>query len=199
MRAIALVGAIVALDLLWSLVADSTGTIAYATIDEPAHLATCLVGLLALSAVLVPRPSTEFLAAALAASVAIDVDHIPGYLGWDGFTGTLPRPYSHSLLVVAVLLVVGRAATGRGRQILLGTAFGVGAHLLRDLATGPGVPLLWPVHNAAVVMPYAVYLGALALAVLATAARRFPVGAVGGVSGPRASPPVPSAYPPSGS
>lgn len=195
-RAIALVGAIVALDLLWSLVEGSTGTVVYGTIDEPAHLATCLVALLALVAVASSRPSAAFVASALIASVAIDIDHIPAYLGWDGLTGTLPRPYSHSLLVVGALLLAGWASRGRARRIWLGVAFGVGAHLLRDLATGPGVPLLWPVDGA-VTFPYPIYVAALALAALATAAqtggeRRAPLRR-------RAAPPLPSAYPPSGS
>jgi inner membrane protein len=198
-RAIALVGAIVTLDLLWFLVEGSTGSVAYGLVDEPAHLATCLVLLLALATLLARRPSQAFIAAALVAAVAIDIDHIPAYLGWDGLTGTLPRPYSHSLLALAVLLLAARAAGGRGRQILLGAAFGVGAHLLRDLATGPGVPLFWPLHQAAVTVPYAIYLGALGLAVLATATRPHAAGVPSRRISRRAAPPVPSAYPPSGS
>lgn len=195
-RAVALVGAIVAVDLFWSLIEGSTGTIAYGTIDEPAHLATCLVVLLAVVAV-ASRPSPAFVASALIASVAIDIDHIPAYLGWDGLTGTLPRPYSHSLLVVGLLLLAGWASRGRARQIWLGIAFGVGAHLLRDLATGPGVPLLWPLSSSATTYPYPIYVGALALAVLATATRP---GAARAVSlRRRAAPPLPSVYPPSGS
>ena len=190
---------IVALDLLWFLIEGSTGSVAYGLVDEPAHFATCLVLLLALVTLLELRPSVAFLTAALVASVAIDVDHIPAYLGWDGLTGTLPRPYSHSLLALAVILLAARAAGGRGRQILLGAAFGVAAHLLRDLATGPGVPLLWPLHRAAVAVPYAIYLGALGLALLAIAARSHSARTAAGISGRRAAPPVPSAYPPSGS
>jgi len=196
--AIALIGAIVLLDLLWRLLAGSTGTVAYGLIDEPAHLATCVVALLALSAVLASRPSTVFLASAVVASVAIDLDHVPSYLGWDGLTGALPRPYSHSLLLMVLLLLAGRAAGGRARPILLGAACGVAAHLLRDLATGPGVPLLWPVRAAAVTIPYPAYLAALALAALSAAAQRLPVGTPV-VSRPAAAPPVPSAYRPSGS
>jgi inner membrane protein len=195
-RAIALVGAIVALDLLWRLIEGSTGTVIYGVVDEPAHLATCLVALLALVAIASSRPSSAFVASALIASVAIDVDHIPAYLGWDGLTGTLPRPYSHSLLAVGVLLLAGWVASGRGRQALLGAAFGVTAHLFRDLATGPGVPLLWPAPGGAVTFPYPIYLTALAGAVAATALRRAPAPRLSDRPAVR---PVPSAYPPSGS
>lgn len=197
MRATALVGAIVVLDLLWSVVEGSTGTVAYGAIDEPAHFATCLVALLALFSLAASRPSPAFFVAALIASVAIDVDHIPSYAGWDGLTGTLPRPYSHSLLAVGALLLASWTCGGRARQICLGLAFGVAAHLFRDLATGPGVPLLWPVSGATVTFPYAIYVAALALVALGIATR--PGVARGTRFRRRASaPPLPSAYRPGG-
>ncbi len=77
---IALAGVILGLDLLWNLAEGSTGQLAYGLIDEPAHFATCAVGLLALAA-LGCRLQAQFVAAALVASVAIDIDHVPGYLG----------------------------------------------------------------------------------------------------------------------
>lgn len=163
-----LVGAILGLDLLWSIAAGSTGHITYGLIDEPAHLATCLVALLAAVSITGGLPSPAFVASALIASVAIDLDHIPAYLGWDGLTGSLPRPYSHSLLSVLLLLGIGRALHGKGRQVALGAAFGVAAHLLRDLATGPGVPLLWPLTEATVALPYMAFAGLLVLAALLT-------------------------------
>jgi inner membrane protein len=197
--AIALVGAIVVLDLLWSLIEGSTGTVAYGIVDEPAHLATCLIVLLAVVALSGRRPPLPFVVAALVASVAIDVDHIPAYLGWNGLTGTLPRPYSHSLLVVLLLLGFGHASRRTARQVSYGLAFGVAAHLFRDLATGPGVPFLWPLTDATFTLPYAVCAALLALAALAAPARRGFDRRRAALSHPGRVRPVPSAYPPSGS
>jgi inner membrane protein len=197
----ALVGAVVGLDLLWSVVVGSTGSIAYGFVDLPAHVAACAVALLAVLALPGPALSRRFVGAALIASVAIDIDHIPGYLGSHVVTGSLPRPYAHSVLLVALLVAIGAASRRRdARQVMFGIAFGVSAHLLRDLATGPGVPLLWPLSNSVASLPYAVYAGLL-------------VGAAAGVAvmAPHRSPrrrrararldarPLLSAYPPSGS
>lgn len=170
----ALVGLVFACDLLWSLIEGSTGTLVYGLVDEPAHLATCAVALLAVAAAVGSRLSKRFVVAALVASLAIDVDHIPGYLGSHLLTGTLPRPYTHSLLLVAALVAVGWASRRRRdvSQISLGLAFGVSAHLFRDLATGPGVPLAWPISDGVFVLPYAIFGGALVFAAAAAAATR---------------------------
>lgn len=165
-----LAGLILTLDLLWGMVEGSTGSIAFGLVDEPAHLATCLVALLAVVTLGGIRPLVPFVASALIASVAIDIDHIPGFLGWDWLAGAMPRPYPHSLFTVGALLALGWASRGDARQVSFGLAFGVGAHLIRDLATGPGVPLIWPFSAATVVLPYAFFAVGLALAaVLATA------------------------------
>ncbi len=197
--AVALVGAIVCIDLLWNLVEGSTGAIAYGIVDEPAHLATCLVVLLAVIAISGRRPPLPFVVAALIASVAIDVDHLPAYLGWNGLTGTLPRPYSHSLLVVLLLVGFGRVSRRTARQVSYGLALGVATHLFRDLATGPGVPFLWPLTDATFTLPYAVCAVTLALAALAAPARRGLDRRRAALSRPVRVRPVPSAYPPSGS
>jgi membrane-bound metal-dependent hydrolase YbcI (DUF457 family) len=161
----ALVGFVFGLDLLWSLLADSTGSVFYGAIDEPAHLATCAIALLAVLAVAGPRISWRFALAALIASVAIDLDHIPRYLGSHVLTGSLSRPYTHSVLLVIVLVAVGSLVRGgKARQVLFGVAFGVSAHLLRDLATGPGISFLWPLADESIRVPYAAYAAALVLA-----------------------------------
>lgn len=171
----ALVAAVLAVDLAWGLVADSTGSLAYGLVDLPAHLATCAIALAALAALRGSAPARRFALAALAASVLIDLDHIPGYLGSQALSGSLPRPYAHSILFLGVLLAAGLAARRRrAGPILLGLAFGVGAHLLRDLATGPGVAILWPLSDASIQMPYVVYAGALVLAVIALLPQRSP-------------------------
>ena len=158
----ALLGLVFALDLLWNAVVGSTGTIAYGIVDEPAHLATCLIVLLAATAVTGRTPHRGFIVAALVASVAIDLDHIPLYLGSHILTGDAPRPYSHGLLTVLILACVGLLVPVRKLRVaILGLAVGVGLHLFRDLATGPGVPLLWPLSDATVDLPYGVFAAVL--------------------------------------
>ena len=152
----------------------STGAVAYGLVDEPAHLATCAVALLAVVAIAgrraVPPPSSP---RRLLASVAIDIDHIPGYLGSHGLTGALPRaihaqPAAGRLLLAALGLVAARQAAGISRSASPSASPPIS---VRDLATGPGVPLLWPLSDAAITVPYAVYAGSLMAAVLVAARR----------------------------
>jgi membrane-bound metal-dependent hydrolase YbcI (DUF457 family) len=160
--AFALVGVVLGLDLLWELLEGPTGSVAYGLVDEPAHLATCGLGVIALAALAGSWPPGRFVAAALISSVAIDVDHVPNYLGTHFLTGSLPRPYTHGVLLVSVLALLGWATSRRQlRQVLLGIAFGVSAHLLRDLATGPGVGLLWPLVGTTIQIPYPAYAAVL--------------------------------------
>ncbi len=171
--AFALVGLVIGLDLLWGLFESTTGSIAYGLVDEPAHLATCAIALLALAALTDSWLPGGFVAAALVSSVAIDVDHIPKYLGTHFLTGSLPRPYTHSALLVVVLLLLAWAISRRHlRQVLLGVAFGVSTHLLRDLATGPGIGLLWPLSGSPIEIPYLVYVVVLLAAATACLRRR---------------------------
>lgn len=150
---------IFALDAVSTATASSTAEIG--VLDEPAHLATAGVLLLALVLLAGRVVSVPFLAAALVASVALDLDHLPQYLGWNGLTEGAPRPYTHSLVTPVVLLLVAVAVDGRARQAALGAAFGVGAHLFRDLATSSGLVLLWPASSAAVRAPYLLYAAGL--------------------------------------
>ena len=66
----------------------------------------------------------RFYVAALIASVAIDLDHIPLYLGLLG--NYAQRPVTHSLSTVAVF-VVAAAVSRRHRAVLAGVATGAGA------------------------------------------------------------------------
>jgi inner membrane protein len=165
---VGLVAGVLVLDSLWALVAGSPGSFAYAFVDLPAHAAVCTVALLALAGTQRPGLSKAFVIAALIASVAIDLDHIPGYLGSHLLGGNLPRPDTHGLLPIVVLIGIGAVVpNGRLRPIALGIAFGLSAHLVRDLATGPGVPLAWPVAGGTATIPYAVFAGSLLLAAAA--------------------------------
>jgi inner membrane protein len=142
-------------------------------LDESAHLATSWIVL----AAFLPGPARRLLPWALVGSVVTDLDHVPLYL-WHALAAAPgARPVTHSLLTVAVLAVAGVAVGTRSRlrAPLLGLALGVALHLVRDLGTGPGVPLLWPAGPAELTVPYAGYLLPLAVvALMATVRRRLP-------------------------
>lgn len=150
-----------------------------AALDEPAHLLTAW---LVLAAATARTAGLRLLPWVLAGAVLLDLDHVPLYLGADIAVSPGGRPVTHSLLTVAVLLA-GAAAIRRWRVPLAGLAFGVATQLLRDLATGPGVPLLWPALVEDLRMPYLPYaLVLVALAVAATA-RRLTGRAAGAATG----------------
>ena len=130
-----------------------------APLDWTNHLLTTLFLVWALRSMFRERQ----LVAALVASVVIDVDHIPGYLGSDVLTAGTHRPYSHSLLTVAVLVALALACA-RWRDPLFGAAIGVSSHLWRDLAEphGAGVALLWPLSDRTVTTPAWIYLASIA-------------------------------------
>src|SRR4051812_12458383 len=88
----ALVAVVLVLDLGWAESGAYTGSLAYGLIDEPAHLATCAVALIVL-ALIGNRPTRTFAVAALIASVAIDLDHLPQHLGFGFLTSGTSRPY----------------------------------------------------------------------------------------------------------
>jgi membrane-bound metal-dependent hydrolase YbcI (DUF457 family) len=129
--------------------------------DETAHF---LTGALLLAAL--PRvPSRQFATGLLTASVAIDLDHVPGLLGDQWLTRGTQRPYPHSLLTLALVSLA--AVLWRSRRTLLaGAVLGLTAHLIRDLSeSSSGVPLLWPWRSHAYTLPHWTYLGAIAVVV----------------------------------
>jgi len=123
-------------------------------LDETAHVLTTLLVLWALG----PWVTERLGVPALVASVVIDLDHVPDRLGLRWFTEGTPRPYTHSLLTLA--LVLGLAAHWRSRrQLLLGVALGLTIHFWRDLAEpDSGVPLLWPISNHGFVLPHPIFV-----------------------------------------
>jgi inner membrane protein len=146
-----------------------------AMVDEPCHLATALVVLGAITRVRGAPPNPRFGWTMLLCSVLIDVDHLPQEFGSSILTAGTPRPYTHALWVVLVLIMgmyVARYWSRRAPtptsttavQILLGAAWGVSAHFLRDVATAP-MSLWWPITNAPVEVPYLWYVLALVLIV----------------------------------
>ena len=144
----------------------SWGTLMIGVLDEPAHVATALLVLLAVAGPCRLLAYPRISGAAVVGSVAIDLDHVPLYAGLpvDVAGG---RPFTHCLLTAVVLAAAGGAVRS-WRPILLGLATGVLLHLLRDLPTGPGVSLFWPVSSTRFEMPYVAY--AIVLAVCAGAA-----------------------------
>ena len=126
-------------------------------LDEPAHLATSVLILLALAGGRRLARHTTLTVTALAASLLIDIDHIPLFAGVPSVADDGGRPYSHSLTTV-VVLAAAWFITGRRWPVLAGAAIGVCLHFTRDIATGPGLQLLWPVSSAFIRMPYAWYL-----------------------------------------
>lgn len=128
-------------------------------LDEAAHLATAALALLAANppATLVEHRTTML--SALAASVLIDVDHIPLYLGISQVADG-GRPFSHSLVAVGIASAAALALPRR-RSVLAGVALGLCLHFIRDIATGPGLPLFWPVSTAEVRLPYRLYTSLL--------------------------------------
>ena len=138
-------------------------------VDEVAHLATAALGLLVLARFIdAPR---RFYVAALIASVAIDADHIPLYLGLLG--NQAQRPVTHSLSTVAVF-VAAAAASRRYRPVLAGVATGLVLHFARDIAEGyPGVRVFWPLQDTSWMVSYRWFLGMI---VVFTAVRMVLVG-----------------------
>ena len=124
-------------------------------LDEPAHLLTAWLLLSALAQT--RRGAWPW---ALLGAVAIDLDHIPLYL-WEAPLATgAGRPVTHSLATVVALLAVAVVAP-RIRTAMAGLAAGVLFHLVRDVATGPGITLWWPLRPDSVLLPYRMYLCAL--------------------------------------
>jgi inner membrane protein len=129
-------------------------------LDEAAHLLTAW---LVLDAFMTNRTVWPWV---LLGAVAIDLDHIPLYLSDAPTLTSGGRPLTHGLLTVAGLLLMA-AAVPRLRTAAGGLALGVLLHFPRDLVTGPGLPLLWPLLHENLRLPYWTYL--LALAAVATA------------------------------
>lgn len=159
-------GAIGLLDLAARLRHWSTPVIGL--LDEPAHLVTAAL----LMAALLPRRARGVVPWALAGAVLIDLDHIPFYLWGALTTGDAGRPLTHSLITSAGLALIAMLMRRRTRTAMTGLALGVLMHLVRDLGTGPGVPLWWPLSSAGVHVPYWAYFATMTLVAVLAAARR---------------------------
>ena len=157
--------------LLLDLVREARGwpLPALGLLDEPAHLLTAW---LVLAAVTARTTALGILPWVLAGAVLLDLDHVPLFLGFDVTATQSGRPVTHSLTTVAVLLLAALVVR-RWRAALAGLAAGVATQLLRDLSTGPGVPLFWPVLATDVRLPYLAYVLVLVALVVAATTRRI--------------------------
>jgi inner membrane protein len=130
-----------------------------ALFDETAHLLTALLILWTLGQTLRER----LLVGVLLASVLIDLDHVPQRLGVDWLTAGTPRPYTHSLLSIALLLAAA-ALWRRRRWLMLALAAGLAVHLWRDMSeSSSGVSLLWPFTDHAFRFGHGWYVAAMVL------------------------------------
>jgi membrane-bound metal-dependent hydrolase YbcI (DUF457 family) len=129
--------------------------------DESAHVATGLVALGACGVAF----QAPVVGALLAGSVLIDLDHVPDLLGSDVLQHGIPRPYTHSLATVVVLVGAALLLPSKTRKLMLIAALALLLHFFRDIAEpgGPGIALLWPFSDHAYTLEYGWYAGALAL------------------------------------
>jgi inner membrane protein len=139
-----------------------------AALDWPAHVVT--TGLVL--AALLPWRARAVVPWALVGAVLIDLDHIPFYLWGALSTEDAGRPVTHSVATAVLLAVAAAMGPRRLRTALCGLSLGVCLHLVRDLATGPGVPLWWPVEDDGVLLPYWVYALVLVAAAAVAASRQ---------------------------
>jgi inner membrane protein len=150
--------------------AFSPSLVASGILDEAAHAATTIIILGALD-----WPGTRgFALAALVASLVIDLDHIPQYLGSHALTAGTPRPYPHSLPTLLAVALVAVVTRGRLRHLALGAELGLVGHFFRDMAepsSKAGVALFWPASDVNVRLPYVLY-GCVMVGLLIVALKR---------------------------
>lgn len=147
--------------------AEGPGLIVGGLLDEPAHLATAALILTALAGPEWLLSHLRLTSSAMAASMAIDIDHIPLYAHVPHIAVDGGRPFTHSAVTVMVLALLAFAVR-RNQTIFLGFSAGVALHFARDVATGPGLSLWWPLSDKRIEVQYSAYiLGLCALVVVA--------------------------------
>lgn len=173
-RPIAIAAALAVITLVDILPRDELSLLQFGALDEAAHLATVL---LVLWSVRLPMPRRLVLAVLLGA-VAIDIDHVISISTSFPMQNGAPRPYTHSLLTPAVLVIVSLLMPTAIRVGLVGIALGTLGHFLRDIATSDGMLLFWPLSSTTVLLPYQLY--AVTVVLLAVGSiQRLRAGSVG--------------------
>jgi membrane-bound metal-dependent hydrolase YbcI (DUF457 family) len=131
--------------------------VALGALDEIAHFVTAILAIEAVA----PNTTAEFKWSLLASSVAIDIDHIPSYVGTPCLDRGTPRPYPHSLVTLGILGGLAFRST-RHDKTAFGALVGTTLHLWRDLSPpGCGIPLLWPATKRPFAMRYRWYAASL--------------------------------------
>lgn len=161
-----MLGLILSVDAI--LASEHVGVLQFGLLDEPAHISTAAIALLGAVGLQRMFDHPEWTVWSFVFSMAIDIDHIPGIMGFSD-SPHHGRPITHSLISPLVLGFIW-LATDRRNAMVSGAATGVLLHFLRDIATGPGLPLLWPASRTHFRLPHRAYAGALGiLALIATA------------------------------
>ncbi len=135
-------------------------------LDEVAHLSTTGLALLALRDRAWLERRRGDVAVALAASVLVDLDHVRLPVGSASVVGG-GRSIAHSVTSVAAALLVSAAAPAPWDRRSSAAAAGLTLHFARDVATGYGLRLWWPVHRGVVKVHYGAYAAACTAAALA--------------------------------
>jgi inner membrane protein len=130
-----------------------------ALLDEPAHAISAALAMGVLGFGLLQRWWLPL----LAGGVLIDLDHLPAVMHLYFLTRGTPRPYTHSLAAVALVLAAALILRGHWRGFALAAAYGLAWHLFRDLAEGGAVSLLWPLSYHRFSLPYAAYATAMCM------------------------------------
>lgn len=134
--------------------------------DVSGHLITALVIGIGVRALRLPVPLWSI----LVGGVVLDVGHVLTDLDLLERLQGSSRNGSHSLLVVAILAVVG-FVDRRHADIWLGIAMGASSHLWRDMGTGT-VALLWPLTErvyGTLFNRYLAVLGGIVIAMIGSA------------------------------
>jgi hypothetical protein len=129
--------------------------------DEPAHAVTALLVVGAVAAWRRAWRIPVVWIVAIVGGTAIDLDHLPDFLGWHYISAGTERPHTHALPTLMLLLGIALSQHGLRRRALLAAALGLTAHYVRDLVEGSTLPLLWPGTTHGFSAPYGSYAAVL--------------------------------------
>jgi hypothetical protein len=129
--------------------------------DEPAHAVTALLAVGAVATWHRAWRAPVVWIAAVLGGTAIDLDHVPDFLGWHYLSTGTERPHTHALPTLALLLGIALCQRGPRRRVLLAATLGLASHFVRDLVEGSTLPLLWPATAHGFSAPYGCYVAVL--------------------------------------